>query len=111
MYTVASLDAVESAAFRAHYPTCSLCQDEVDDYREAAVQLAVAVADVPPSALRDRVLAAVDVTRQVSPLVGAPSGPIPSRPTNWGWGAGLSRPSVAGRLVVTNARRRRRPER
>lgn len=68
-YALDALDPEERRRFEAHYPTCGICAAEVADFRATAAVLAEAAGTVPPAGLRDRVLADVGRTRQLSPLV------------------------------------------
>ena len=68
-YALDALDPDERAAFEAHYPTCDVCRADVGDHRETAAVLAAAIASPPPDALKERVMAEVAATRQISPLL------------------------------------------
>ena len=74
-YALDALDPAEHAAFEEHLTTCESCQAEVKELRATAGLLGAAAAETPPPALKGRVMAEVDRTRQDSPLVeqsGAP---------------------------------------
>jgi anti-sigma-K factor RskA len=71
-YALDALDDSERERFERHLRGCSACADEVRQYSEVATALAMAVAAEPPAGLRDRVLAATAVTRQLPPEVAEP---------------------------------------
>ncbi len=68
-----ALDALEGGAehdrFTRHMSRCQSCASEVRGFREVGTALAFAAATDPPPELRDRVLAAVALTRQLPPEV------------------------------------------
>ncbi len=68
-----ALDALdegrERERFIRHLRRCQSCTAEARGLREVATQLAFAASAEPPVALRERVLAAVAVTRQLPPAV------------------------------------------
>jgi anti-sigma factor RsiW len=66
-YAADALDPVERDVFERHLETCDSCQAEVRELQAATARLAVGVSTTPPAALRDRVLAEVARTRQLSP--------------------------------------------
>jgi len=100
-YALDALSVDERRAFEAHYPACDVCSSEVDDYRAVAGELARATAEEPPSDLRDRVLAEVERTRQISAIDGrtaaGSSAPGRVRPH---WGYGVLAAAAALLLVV-----------
>lgn len=67
-YAVDALDDVERAAFERHLAECADCRAEVDGLREAASVISSSVAQEPPNALRDRVLADIAAVRPLPPL-------------------------------------------
>lgn len=71
-YALNALPGEDERAFEAHLAVCDACQTEVADFRETAAALTSAVAEPAPPALRDRVLAEIDVTRQEAPLLPPP---------------------------------------
>ena len=71
-YALDALDDSERERFERHLRGCPACQDEVRKYAEVATAMAMAVAAEPPPAMRERVLAATAVTRQLPPEVAAP---------------------------------------
>jgi hypothetical protein len=68
-----ALDALahgaESERFARHLNRCPSCSSEVREFREVATAMAFAAATEPPPELRDRVLAAAALTRQLPPEV------------------------------------------
>jgi len=71
-YALDALDDAERERFERHLRGCPACADEVRRYTEVTTALAMAVAAEPPPALRDRVLAAATITRQLPPEVAEP---------------------------------------
>jgi len=68
-YALDALTGLELDQFEHHLDRCPPCENEVRGFRETATRLALAVAASPPLALRERVLAAASVTRQLPPEV------------------------------------------
>lgn len=66
-YALDALPAEDSAAFAEHLRACEACRQEVAELQVTAAQLGLAATRPPPGALRDRVLGAVQHTRQVPP--------------------------------------------
>ncbi|MEX5257418.1 anti-sigma factor domain-containing protein [Kocuria arenosa] len=64
LYAVDALEPGERAAFELHLRGCASCQAEVAAFGEVGAHLAAPVAEPPPPALRENVLAAVRGTRQ-----------------------------------------------
>ena len=64
LYAVDALEPGERAAFELHLRGCAACQEEVAAFGEVGAHLATTVAQPPPPALRENVLAAVRETRQ-----------------------------------------------
>jgi anti-sigma factor RsiW len=68
-----ALDALkqgaESERFARHLNRCPSCTSEVREFREVATAMAFAAAAAPPPELRDQVLAAAALTRQLPPEV------------------------------------------
>jgi anti-sigma-K factor RskA len=69
LYALDALGPEETAEFEAFLDTSPETQREVEEFRETAASLAAAEASTPPDALRDAVMAEVDVTRQDRPTV------------------------------------------
>ena len=70
-YALDALDERERMAFEAHYPSCEVCRADVIAFRDTLAQVAAASITPPPSAMKDRVLAEIAQTRQLSPLLPA----------------------------------------
>lgn len=68
-YALDALSPDEVAAFHTHLQQCQACRDEVRELREAAARMGEIEAAAPPAALRARVLALVDQTPQLPPMV------------------------------------------
>jgi hypothetical protein len=68
-----ALDALEPGAeserFAGHLNRCPSCASEVREFREVATAMAFAATTTPPPELRDRVLAAAALTRQLPPEI------------------------------------------
>lgn len=71
-YALNALDPEERREFEAHYPTCSICVDEVTSFRIVAAHLAEGVQAQPPEELKTKIMGEVLQTRQMSPLVPEP---------------------------------------
>jgi anti-sigma-K factor RskA len=69
VYALDALTGLELDQFEHHLHRCPPCENEVRGFRETATRLAQAVAASPPPGLRERVLAAASVTRQLAPEV------------------------------------------
>ncbi|MGH3069732.1 MAG: anti-sigma factor [Streptosporangiaceae bacterium] len=68
-YALDALAGLELDQFEHHLHRCPPCANEVRGFRETATRLALAVAASPPPGLRERVLTAASVTRQLPPEV------------------------------------------
>ena len=69
-YALDALDqGAESERFARHLDRCPSCASEVRGFAEVATALALAATTEPPPELRDRVLAAAALTRQLPPEV------------------------------------------
>lgn len=79
-YALNALPPDEQAFFERHLAACDACRLEVAELQETAARLAAGVATAPPASLRDRVLAAADLTRQLPPEAPA-AAPAPSTST------------------------------
>jgi anti-sigma-K factor RskA len=85
-YALDALDAPDRERFERHLRDCPACADEVRKYTEVATALALAMTAEPPPGLRDRVLAATAVTRQLPPEVAEaaePPGRVPAPRSSW----------------------------
>jgi len=67
-YALDAVDGAERDRFEHHLHRCQPCTHEVRGLHETATRLAVAVARQPPPALRERVLTAAAMTRQMPPV-------------------------------------------
>lgn len=68
-YALDALDDRERAAFEAHYGSCEVCRNDVMEFRHTLTQVADSLVAPPPLSLKDKVMAEVAATRQLSPLV------------------------------------------
>jgi anti-sigma-K factor RskA len=68
-YALDALTGLELDQFELHLHGCPPCENEARGFRETATTLALAVAASPPPGLRERVLTAASVTRQLPPEV------------------------------------------
>jgi hypothetical protein len=66
-YVLDAIEPAEQARFEHHLRRCKPCGHEVRGLAETATGLAMAVAMPPPPQVKERVLAAVAVTRQLPP--------------------------------------------
>lgn len=78
-YALDALDDRERMAFEGHYGSCEVCHADVQELRVTLTQVASSLAVAPPSSLKDRVLADVAVTRQLSPSLA----PALGRRSSW----------------------------
>ncbi|WP_225847760.1 anti-sigma factor domain-containing protein [Streptomyces sp. HPF1205] len=72
-YAVSALSKAEAEEFGGHLAQCPACTQEVRELRETAARLALAVAEVPPAAMRARVMEALPDVRQLPPEVPPPA--------------------------------------
>jgi anti-sigma-K factor RskA len=93
-YALDALDDSERMRFERHLLGCPACADEVRRHTEVATALAMAVAAEPPPGLRDRVLAATAVTRQLPPDVAQPRRRLSPPRSSW-----VPRLATAGAVV------------
>ena len=68
-YALDALDDRERSAFEAHYGSCEVCRNDVLEFRQTLTQVADSLVAAPPMSLKDKVMAEVATTRQLSPLV------------------------------------------
>ncbi|MFZ4718461.1 MAG: anti-sigma factor [Ilumatobacteraceae bacterium] len=80
-YTLDALDAREREAFEAHYERCDVCRADVLEFRETMAVVADSLSTATPPSLKDRVMADIAVTRQLSPAVNAAPVPVPAHRT------------------------------
>lgn len=83
-YALDALTGLELDRFEHHLHRCPPCENEVRGFRETATRLALAVAAGPPPGLRERVLTAASVTRQLPPEV-REAAPARLRPAHSPW--------------------------
>lgn len=100
LYAVDALEPGERAAFERHLSSCAACRQDVAEFQEVGAQLAAAVPQVPPPALRENVLAAVRESAE-------PSGASASS----GEQAGSGTQARSGAEVVFLSERRRSRQR
>jgi anti-sigma-K factor RskA len=67
-YALDALDPRERAAYEAHYSTCEICRTDVAEFRAAAAELGTLTSTAPPADVKQRVMAEIGTTRQLSPL-------------------------------------------
>lgn len=81
-YAIGALTEAETVLVGRHLEQCEECALEVRELRETAARLALAVAEVPPAALRDKVMAQLPRTRQLPPdqVLAAPA---PTSRSRW----------------------------
>ncbi|MGH3208526.1 MAG: anti-sigma factor [Trebonia sp.] len=96
-YALDALTGAELAEFEKHLDECPSCAEEVRGLRETASRLAMATAVTPPPGMRQQVLAAASVTRQLPP---AGRGSLP-RPG--GWRRPLSRAGLTAGILALAA--------
>jgi anti-sigma-K factor RskA len=68
-YALDALDGRERAAFEAHYHDCDVCRDDVIQFRQTLADVAGATPVQPSSSVKQRVIAEIAQTRQLSPLL------------------------------------------
>jgi anti-sigma factor RsiW len=71
-YALDALDDAERDRFERHLRRCQACQNEVRGFAATAAALGRAAAAEPPAGLKERVLAAATVTRQLPPVTATP---------------------------------------
>ena len=67
-YALDALQGEELGEFERHLNHCASCPAEVRGLRETAARLALATAERPPAAMRERVLSLAERTRQMPPI-------------------------------------------
>lgn len=82
-YALGALSDAEAEEFARHLAQCQACAQEVRELRETAARLALAVAEVPPAALRSRVIAALPDVRQLPPEAANVTSLPHSRRSRW----------------------------
>ena len=68
-YALDALSDEEAKQFRLHLQECSACREEVRELRQAASRMGESEPIPPPSALKERILAAADQLPQLPPKV------------------------------------------
>lgn len=71
-YALDAVDGAERDLFEHHLRRCRTCGNEVRGLAETATGLAMAAALPPPSGVKERVMAATAVTRQLPPVADHP---------------------------------------
>lgn len=71
-YALHALPECERREFERHLADCEACTREVRELSATAARLGLAVAEAPPSELRDRVLREITAVRQEAPAHGGP---------------------------------------
>jgi anti-sigma-K factor RskA len=72
VYALDAVEGTERDLFEHHLRRCRPCGNEVRGLAETATELAMAAAQPPPPRVKQRVLAATAVTRQLPPAVDRP---------------------------------------
>jgi anti-sigma-K factor RskA len=83
VYAVGAVSDTERKRFERHLDDCPDCINEVRGLNETATQLGLVTEMVPPPQLKERVMAAVAVTRQNPPLRDHRQPKPGQRPTGW----------------------------
>lgn len=96
-YAVHALSPDEAEQFSRHLAQCPACAEEVREFRGTAARLALGVAEVPPAALRGRVMDALPDVRQLPPDV-PPTAQV--RPLRLRWRQRLPQLAAAACLVI-----------
>ena len=98
-YALDAVDGAERDLFEHHLRRCRPCGNEVRGLAETATELAMAAALPPPPRVKERVLAASVVTRQLPPVV------HPTRARRWAPPQALRRswtPRLAAAVAVVS---------
>ncbi|KIQ65306.1 hypothetical protein TR51_15300 [Kitasatospora griseola] len=86
-YAAHALDDAERAAFERHLAHCPSCTQEVAEFAATLARLGAAEAVTAPPPLKDRVMAALPVTRQDAPQVASATGLRPGGRLSRHWRA------------------------
>ena len=97
VYALDAVDGLERDRFEHHLRRCRPCDNEVRGLADTATELGMAAALPPPPGIKERVLAATSVTRQLPPVVDHP-GRTPRRTSRQ-----ALRPSWTPRLAAAVA--------
>lgn len=84
-YALDAVDEHERTKFEEHYESCDVCRADVVELRRTMARVAEGFATPPPSAVKQRVLAEITATRQVSPAVAAVAELAARRPVRRAW--------------------------
>jgi anti-sigma-K factor RskA len=98
-YALDAVDGAERDLFEHHLRRCRPCGNEVRGLSETATELAMAAAQPPPPRVKERVMAASAVTRQLPPAV------APRRVRRWAPRQALRRswtPRLAAAVAVVS---------
>ena len=79
-YALDALPEAERAQFEEHLEDCDACAQEVRELQATAADLGHLLYEPPPAALRERVLAEIDETRQEAPIPAVSDEVLPLRP-------------------------------
>jgi anti-sigma-K factor RskA len=97
-YALDALSGTEKVRFERHLARCEACAQEIGSLHEAAARLAEATAATPPSALKERTLAAAARTRQLPPVNRDPMSWAIGRSARLQTGQGVTGWSASGGL-------------
>lgn len=98
-YVLDAVSDLERASFERHLAECGACTQEVRELRETTTRLGEAVGAEPPPYLKDRVLGAIRVVRQLPPEVTPAAAPTRHRASPR-WAFRLTTAAAAILLVV-----------
>lgn len=73
-YVLHALSPAEEAKFERHLAACAACAQEVREFAATTERLGLAVAQVPPPEMKERVLRRIDSVRQEPPRTAGRSG-------------------------------------
>ena len=82
-YALDALEERERAEFEAHYESCEICRADVVAFRGTMAQVGEAFSVAPAASVKDRVMADVGATRQLSPSVSVVDPSSRRRRTTW----------------------------
>jgi anti-sigma-K factor RskA len=94
-YALNALDGDERDRFEQHLHGCRACADEVRGFTATVTAMGMAAASEPPPGLKNRVLAATSVTRQLPPVTGEDRSARSARPARATRGARQAAPRRA----------------
>lgn len=99
-YALDAVDDAERRAFEAHYHSCEVCRADVADHRETLARLAAAAPVMPSPSVKERVLAEIGQTRQLSPLLPEPVNDLVERRRRRRRAAGTSILAAAAAVLL-----------